>query len=748
MNTKKPNQWTELHTATKNDDQETVARLIRDGADLHAVTKLDWTPLHFAAKYDHLACCRLLIEAGASMTVPTKLRFFTPFHIAALEGHTDIVRLFLESGVDINIRTAEGWTPLHAAVEHAHLETVQFLLEQGADPNLAKRSDLATFPLHSAARNGRLDIVQMLVDHGAEVNVHNKSGKTPRDFAEEIGFSRLTAFFDHITKPEPASQAVTYTEIGERIRCGDLEWIKRWWENGAPCASKNYSTPLMDACIHGQAEIARYLLETGVKPDSGSCWTPLYFMLLYKTSENTEIITTLLEFGADPAIRDAEGLTVADRWKNELPCVPLELLERLESSGMVLEPELKNTLALRWAVKDRRHEQVENLLIAGADPNRTNVFDMKIPLHVAIEQSDVEMVRILLKYGAKPNQKNSFGDAMLHDAAESGNLEIVKMLVEAGAIVNRKTDSGSPIKAALKEGHEDVVDYLIQHGADLESRKTLVYGHRVESSSTPIFAALESKRSDLVQKMVDKGVDLTMIGDNGNTLLHAAVNSGMIEWVRYFIDQGMKLESRNNWKQTPLCIAATTKRKEIAKLLMDRGASVEPPEYISPVFYNIMLYRNDLLEESLRKDPGAANRASEDHYGENWHKTPLVVALEYDNNEAVDILLRHGSSITGAKITTHQEGAWGDSALTYVSRTGMKEMLLRFLREKININSKSSPRPALHCAASVEIARMLLDNGANPYLRSNEHRTALECQLQNKEAADLLREVMSREPES
>ena len=748
MNTKSTTYWTELHTAAKNGDQEAVAQLIRDGAELDAVTKLDWTPLHFAAKYGYLDCCRLLIEAGASTVAPTRLRFFTPIHIAALEGHTDAVRLFLDSGVDINIRTAEGWTPLHAAVEHAHRDTMRFLLECGADPNLAKRPIMATYPLHSAARNGRLDIVQMLVEGGAEVNVRNKSNKTPRDLAEECGFPRLIAFFDHVAQPEPGSTVPTYTEIRERIRHGDLEWIKQWKENGAPCASKYYSSPLMEACIDGQTEIVRYFLEAGAKPNSGGCWTPLYFMLLYKAFKNTDVITTLLDFGADPMVRDVEGFTVADRWKTELPSVPLELLERLESSGMLIEPKLKNTLALRWAVKNRRHEQAESLLSTGIDPNQTHCYDNEIPLHVAIEQSDTEMVRILLKYGAKPNQKNPLGDSMLYDAAETGNLEIVKMLVEAGANVNRKTGAGSPIKAALKNGHENVVDYLIQQGADTESRTTLAFGQRVDSSSTPIFSALESKRPELIRKMIDKDVDLTMIGDYGNTLLHAAVNSGLIEWVRYFIDKGLNLEAKNRWNQTALQLAVNSHQDEIVTLLLEHGASTAPPPMVSSFFYAITLRQNDVLERMLQEDRAAANRFSQDHDGNLYDKMPLVVALEHGNIEAVELLIKYGASITGAKTSSCSEAAWGDSALSYVSRTGMKEMLLRFLREKINVDTKSSPRPALHCAASVEIAQILLDHGANPYLRSNEHLTALECQLQNKNVAALLREAMSREPEN
>ncbi len=746
MNTTKSNHWTELHTAAKNGDTETLSRLIRNGANINAVTQLGWTPLHFTAWYGYLDCCRILIEAGAAMNTSTNLRFWTPCHLAALEGHTEIVRLFLENDFDLNTRTSEGWTPLHAAVEHAHRETVLFLLERGDDPNLAKRPEMATFPLHSAARNGRMDIVRLLVEHGAEVNVCNKQGKTPRDFATDSGFPLLVEFFDETSRPKIGSSAITFDVIRERIRRGDLEWIKQWKESGAPCSSNRYSTPLFEASVAGQTAIVKYLLESGEKPNQGGPWSPLYFLLLFKSFEKNDVIRLLLEYGADPTVRDFEGLTVSERWEKEIPAVPLELLELLESHGLRLEPAKKKIAALRWAVETHNHPQAEALLVDGADPNYTYRFDMKIPLRVAIEKSDTEMVRLLLKHGANPNKKGTLEEPRFYEAASGGNLEIVKMLVEAGAIVNRKADFGSPLHVALQKGHTAVVDFLLEQGADVESRKKRVCGHRVDVSSTPIFAALQSKDSKLIQKMIDQGVDITQIGDYGNTLLHAAVESGLIQWVRYFLDHGLKIDAMNRFQHRPLDIAITRRHREIANLLMERGASVLPPQTYSPVVYDIMLHRNDLLEDALKRDRAEAGRPSQAHNSAIWNQTPLVIALEYENFDAVELLLKYGASITGAQITTHQEGAWGDSALTYVCRKGMKTLLERFLREKININSKSAVYPPLHCAANTEIVQILLKHGANPYLRSNSHRTALECQLQNKEVADLLREVMSREP--
>lgn len=50
-----------------------------------------------------------------------------------------------------------------------------------------------------------------------------------------------------------------------------------------------------------------------------------------------------------------------------------------------------------------------------------------------------------------------------------GNEEIVRMLVSKGANVNTKAERGAtPIYIASQNGHEKVVRFLIQCGADME----------------------------------------------------------------------------------------------------------------------------------------------------------------------------------------------------------------------------------------------------------------------------------------
>ncbi|MDR0608478.1 MAG: ankyrin repeat domain-containing protein [Planctomycetaceae bacterium] len=744
--------WTLLHTAAKNGETETVENLVKNGAETNAVTTLHWTPLHFSAKYGHFDCCRILIEAGASIIAPTKLRFFTPFHIAALEGHTDIVRLFLEYGADLNIRTAEGWTPLHAAVEHAHKKTVRFLLEHGADPNLAKRATLAVFPLHTAAKNGRKDILQLLLDFGTDPCVQNKHGKYPKDFAEENEFFELAKLLELKPELKTLPYQPNANWIKSVIQGGDLQRLENWLNEGgsASYVPKNGISLLGNAIVSGQPEIVRLLLSHGANTNIKLVWSSESILndlissgMVSGRDKYIEIVNILLDHGIKPVSdkQDNPNPFKAQTCCSSIQVLPLSLLERLEAAGLSIEPELKKKMAIRWAVKVKDYIQAEQLLLAGADPNDVKWGDVDAPLHVAIQTDDVEMVRLLVKYGAKVNKKLGYGDSSLYEAAGKGNIEIVKLLVEAGAYVNRKTDGGTPLQAALYTGKTEIVDYLLEHGADIESKTKRIFGIPVNASSTPIFNAIYLGDSEIIQKLIDKGADIHVVGNGGNTLLHVAAEKGLTKWAKYFLDHGLNIEAENWHQQRPLHLAAIKKHKEVVQLLLRHGASVKPPPGIVPIIYAILLDRSDLLETALKENPAGINET-------HRHPLPILAALEQGNHNIVEILMKYGASLTVSQNIYHPEGTWGDSALSYVSRTGKKDLLELFLKQNINVNSKSSPRPVLHCAATPEIAQILLEHGANPYLRSNEHQTALECQSHNKAVAALLRTVMSTETEN
>lgn len=74
------------------------------------------------------------------------------------------------------------------------------------------------------------------------------------------------------------------------------------------------------------------------------------------------------------------------------------------------------------------------------------------------------------------NQKNDFQDTPLHTVCTWGDIESVKTLLDAGADINSIGDQGAtPIYNAIISENEDLVKYLLKHGA---SKKYKIFGNK------------------------------------------------------------------------------------------------------------------------------------------------------------------------------------------------------------------------------------------------------------------------------
>lgn len=110
-------------------------------------------------------------------------------------------------------------------------------------------------------------------------------------------------------------------------------------------------------------------------------------------------------------------------------------------------------------------------------------------LHRAAENCDAEKTREALKVSSAQrrkaiNQLDREGYTPLGYAARAGCLEVVKLLVEAGASVDIAEAQGgwTPLLQAADQRHADVVRYLLDHGANPNTKTRL--------GKTPLSVAL------------------------------------------------------------------------------------------------------------------------------------------------------------------------------------------------------------------------------------------------------------------
>lgn len=92
----------------------------------------------------------------------------------------------------------------------------------------------------------------------------------------------------------------------------------------------------------------------------------------------------------------------------------------------------------------------------------------KTPLHWAIIYGcPLEVIDFILKHGGRINEYDGDGNAPLHHAVQNKDLKIVKYLVEYGANINlaREEEGETPLDLAEEAELPEIVKYLKAHGA-------------------------------------------------------------------------------------------------------------------------------------------------------------------------------------------------------------------------------------------------------------------------------------------
>ena len=85
--------------------------------------------------------------------------------------------------------------------------------------------------------------------------------------------------------------------------------------------------------------------------------------------------------------------------------------------------------------------------------------------------------------------------------------------------------------------------------------------------------ATRKGHKDVVQLLLDRGADPNKANEDGGTQLHSAASGGHIAVVQLLLDRGADPNKADIWEWTPLHRAVEYGRKDVVQLLLDRGAN-------------------------------------------------------------------------------------------------------------------------------------------------------------------------------
>lgn len=193
-------------------------------------------------------------------------------------------------------------------------------------------------------------------------------------------------------------------------------------------------------------------------------------------------------------------------------------------------------------------EVIEYLLKYGEDVNRPINHKKDTPLILASKYKSTEVIKTLIRAGAKINARNNNGRTALHYAAKFNGADEVSTLVSAGADIHAR-DHGeiTPLNLAALSNGKSVIKTLIRAGANIHARD--------ERGETPLHYALHGNAKNIVRLLILSGASLADTSYLGTNALHAAARSREAErenLIEYLINQGLDINSVDNSGETAL----------------------------------------------------------------------------------------------------------------------------------------------------------------------------------------------------
>src|SRR5262245_1025763 len=116
-----------LADAIERADRAGIRSLLAQHADVNAAQVDGTTALHWASRQDDLDTAAALIRAGANVKAANRYGV-TPLSLACINGGGKMVELLLSSGADANSKLPGGETALMTASRTGRVEAVNALI--------------------------------------------------------------------------------------------------------------------------------------------------------------------------------------------------------------------------------------------------------------------------------------------------------------------------------------------------------------------------------------------------------------------------------------------------------------------------------------------------------------------------------------------------------------------------------------------------------------------------------------------
>jgi ankyrin repeat protein len=486
-------------------------------------------------------------------------------------------------GIDI-------WNMICASIT-GDLDTIKKLVAR--DPQLVNCEKGYLTPLYFAARENQKHVVEFLLANG--VGAAFEAGDDILTIVRDRGYTELTDFFEKQLRDRyqimPGGE-----EIAALIRAFDKNAVRQSIEENP-------------ALVH-------------VADKRGN--KPIHWASL---TRQIDLIDFLLNKGADIDARRPDGARAIDltngdyhyrNWYRDLPATGLQSHALVVGYLLARGAYCDISVAAKMGYYDRVKQLLEeNPGLANEVPEHNGYYS-GYPLRNAAAAGHMEIVKLLLQYGANPNTPEpgmAPDGSALHNAIGGKRWAIVKLLLEHGANPNGHVESsGNCIWRAKHVGApQEVIDLIASYGGapglelitydgDVSVMATLLrVNPQMEIPEDALGDALEHRLlmelilryqprilegfswggngdPDNARWLIKNGLDVKQPDWMGATMLHHVAGRGDIKMAEVCLEAGADINTvETNYSSTPLGWAARTGKTEMVKWLVEKGADSNLP---------------------------------------------------------------------------------------------------------------------------------------------------------------------------
>lgn len=225
----------------------------------------------------------------------------------------------------------------------------------------------------------------------------------------------------------------------------------------------------------------------------------------------------------------------------------------------------------------------------------------------AVKNNDVVILKAFFDAGVNPNGFNESGETPLTWAVQYAETKTVKAMLDKVNINQQDKKGNSPIHLALLKNKDDILNALLEKGADVNVAGREEKGKT--AGQTVLYLAVIRNREDLIQQFLEKGANPNQADSGGATPL------------------------------TESCVGANVK-PAIIKMLLEKGANPNLQENLSGAHSLIWIAYNTQISSNKRQEvikmllEKGADKSLKDKKG----RTALDWAKQAGNKDAVDLL--------------------------------------------------------------------------------------------------------------